>query len=259
MSQLRRTSIIPHLAGIVQSVIAERYAKVNKDHAKKVATLEQRLLPSLFNAEAQRVYEDMPSVAPTMNMAAFSLEWMRPDGMKPLNDRVAQCAKVLKGYNSSGSNFSLASKLDKAPCGDRKYHGSNPTFVTGSESLRAPMFMASANRYPRVGPVGHSALFLKPKSSWEKGKEYGNATKFVRDADWLQACELQVRMLEVYTEQALLSRELLAAFEQRKTIERFIEDFPELKKHVPFIPEPVRALIVPASAVIAKLEAVPAE
>jgi hypothetical protein len=225
-----------------------------------VAALEQRLLPSLFDAEAQQIYDEKPGVAATMNKTAFALDWMRPTNMKPLTDRIAACAKSLKGSTSHDSSFYLSPKFDKAPCGNREFNGGGPTFLNRSDTLiKGPMEMAMSNRYPRVGPVGHSALFLKPKSSWEKGKEYGNATKFVRDADWLQACELQVRMLEVYTEQALLSRELLAAFEQRKTIERFIEDFPELKKHVPFIPEPVRALIVPASAVIAKLEAVPAE
>jgi hypothetical protein len=243
----------------VQSVIAERYAKVIKAHEKKVAALEQRLLPSLFAAEAQRIYEDYPSVAPTMNKTAFSLEWLKPSDMKPLNERVAACAKTLTGYNGSSSNFYLAPKLDKAACGTREFRSSNPTFVSGQDSLRGPMYMARANSYPRVGPVGHSSLFLKPKSSWEKGKQYGANTKFVRDADWLQACELQIALLEVYTEQTMLSQELMAAFDQRKTVEKFLEDFPELKKHVPFIPSPVKALVVPASAVLAKLEAVPAE
>jgi hypothetical protein len=259
MPQQRRTSILTHLAEIVQNVIAERYAKVIKAHEKKVAALEQRLLPSLFDAEAQRIYEDMPSVAATMNKTAFTLTWLKPGEMKPLNDRIAACAKVLKGYNGSGTNFSLSQKLEKAACDGRSYHTSNPVLISGNDSLRGPLRMARPNSYVRVGPVGHSDMFLRPKSSWEKGKEYGSATRFVRDADWLQACELQIKLLEIYTEQTLLSLELMAAFEQRKTIERFIEDFPDLKKHVPHIPEPVRALIVPASAVQALLEAVPAE
>lgn len=258
MSQQRRVSIIPHLAEIVQSVIAERYTKVIKAHEKKVAALEQRLLPSLFDADAQRVYEDMPNVATTMNKTAFTLEWQRPDGMKPLSERIGACAATLNGYNQP-AKFCLAPKLDKSVCGVREFTTSNPVFISGSDSLRGPMHMARANTYTRVGPNGYTTLFLKPKSSWEKGQEYGKGTRFVRDADWLQACELQIKLLEIYTEQTVLSLDLMSAFGQRKTVEKFIEDFPELKKNVPFVPSPVKALIVPASAVLAKLEAVPAE
>jgi hypothetical protein len=259
MPQQRRTSILPHVAEIVQSIIAERYAKIIKAHEKKVAALEQRLLPSLFSADAQVIYDDMPGVAPTMNKTAFTLLWLKPGDMKPLNDRIAACAKTLKGYNGSSGNFNLSQKLEKSACDGRSFNTLNPTLISGNESLRGPMRMARPNSYVRVGPVNHTEIFLRPKSSWEKGKEYGNATVFVRDADWLQACELQIKLLEVYTEQTIVARELIEAFVQRKTVERFIEDFPDLAKHVPHIPEPVRALIVPASAVLKRLEAVPAE
>jgi hypothetical protein len=261
MPQQRRTSILTHVGQIVQNIIVERYAKVIKEHTRKVRALEERHVAQHFDAEAQEVYKTRPNIAATMNYTAWSLQWLAPEDVsKEHTDRISAAAKLMNASARGKSAFKLIDKLQRAAVDGRDFKNFAPVFITSTDTRRVgPMQESGYNTYTRVGPNRHHELFLQPRSAWKKGTEYGAATIFVPDSEWLKAVDLQVRLLEIQAEQIVVSRELIEAFVQRKTIERFIEDFPDLAKHVPHIPEPVRALIVPASAVLARLEAVPAE
>jgi hypothetical protein len=243
----------------VQSVVAERYTKVLAAHRKKVKALEMKIVEKFFDPEVQQVYAEQPKLAKCMSLTAWSISWHRPDADKDMSARIAACSKALSASKDDDGTFRLTDGLDRGVVKGREFVLNRHQFLRGQDQRASPFKPGGYNTYARVGPSGEHVVYVQPKSVFKENTSYSASTIHVADSLWLQAVDLEVRLLEMYTETAVLAKDLIADFEQRKTVERFREDFPELAKHVPHIPEPVKALIVPASAVLAKLEAVPAE
>lgn len=256
-----RTSIIPHVGRIVQNIVSDRYRKISDAHKKRTVAFEKDMLKILTNQPAEKLVKLEAEAAKCIHRTAFKIQFAPPDVDKDRENEIRELIKQINGTLYTNRWFYLSPGFDTTTLNKAgEFIVNSPTWAGGSSSQKpGPLKMAPDNSYVMCGPPGYTSWSLQPESRFSKSKQYDKSTVFISDTAWAAAADLEIELLRHYVQSVEVSNELVEAFRQRKTVERFIEDFPELKKFVPFIPSPVRALVTPASRVLETIESVPVE
>lgn len=254
MSQ-KRTSIIPHLHEIVQNVVWDTLKSRITINSKHQKAFEEAVVARAFDAEAQQVYKAKPSLAACMNMRDWKIYYDSRPMTKGQRQHLQEICKQASAMNTQMLGFFGLRTLKKAgmahPSGG--FVGNTPQHFSSSNADRelagvTAISVGHRASYVRVGPNHKSTLHMTAHESY-KDPDFIKTT----EQELINALTIYIDSAQIYADARVLTRDLLVAFKQRKTVEGFKDDFPEWEKHVPYIETPVQALVIPSAEVVKKV------
>lgn len=264
-----RTSIIPHLADLVQNVVTKTLQKKIDAYAKKVKEFELEVGALVFDQHAQDVYKNDERLQPYLHKTAATLEFRySPEMFTPtMQKRFAELMKKMGGgpmyeIEDSSSFVDLPAGFDRCTSIKGAFwtgaSGGHSNIRGGTTLKGSALIPSGSNSYSRVVPTGYRRVLIC-------GKPYRDSAEYrvVPPGTLRTAGRLLLESIEIHSTAIELSSELWDAFRQRQTVERFKEEFPELVACLPYIPTKVKALVTPSLSVVKTLKkeglAVPVE